>query len=145
MLSVKPVTDNIHRRSASDQYSPAIGFTCERRYPSDFPYGLNLKPEFIATVAHDFMHGLFQITSAVANQEHIIHVSQVVRDIRNTLPAAQLIHVLYNVMVKALQIEIGEPLAGIRPDREPLRDSTYHLIDHCKNPIVLDHSAEHGL
>lgn len=46
------------------------------------------------------------------------------------------------MMIQPLQIEICEPLAGVRPDRQSLWDTTDDLINHFENPLILDDPAK---
>ena len=112
------------------------------RYLPDFPYGLDLKPQFFPAIAHDLAHGLLQVPLAGAEQQHIVHVTQVVRNIGNPLATAQLVQVLHHMVVQVLQIEVGEPLVGVRPYGQALRHAADHLIDHVQNALILDHPAE---
>lgn len=46
------------------------------------------------------------------------------------------------MMIQPLQIEICEPLAGVRPDGQSLWDTTDDLINHFENLLILDDPAE---
>lgn len=46
------------------------------------------------------------------------------------------------MMIQPLQIEICEPLAGVRPDRQSLWDTTDDLVNHFENLLILDDPAE---
>ena len=66
----------------------AVGVNFRRGNQLDFPAGFDLDFQFFSAIPYDLADGLLQISLARSDQQHIIHVPQVMPDEVRPLAAA---------------------------------------------------------
>lgn len=136
MIAIEAIPNNVYRRDAGANVGGIPGDA------ANLPAVLHFQLQFVAAEAKGFLHSLFQVALAGADQQHVVHVPQIMLNPVRPLSPAQLAHVLLDVMVEGLQKEIGEPLAGVCPDGNASRNATDHGVDHIQQTGVFDDSPE---
>lgn len=142
MISVKSISNYVDGCRVRLVQRLPIRSTFRPGYYLDFPAGLYFQLQFLTAVSYDLAYRLFQIPLARSDQQHVVHIPQIMRNKLRALTAPKLVHILCYMMVELLQIEIGKPLTGICPDGKSIRNNIYQTFDDGQDLIVFQKASE---
>ena len=137
--SIERVTDEIDAAGALND--PAVFVA---RNLTDLPGRFQLQTEVIVQPCLDRFHSLSEIPLTGAQEQQIVHISDVVPHPWNPLPASDLVELLRDVVIHVLEHEIGIPWAGIVADWHGHGRTVQDLLVNPEQALVLAAFPQRG-
>lgn len=142
VIPIKSISANIDGRRMRDDIAPLADFLSILRDLHDLPARLDAQLKYALAIGDDQTRRALKVSLAAADQEHIVHVAQIVTDVRDSLPAPGLIALLQNKVIQRLKIKISEPLGGVSSDRQSLERHRRRAVNDLQHLRILDDPAK---